>query len=227
MEYKIFNHADEFARASADFVITQGGGGAMGLSGGSTPLPVYSALASDPAFDVEEREFFLVDERFVSIDSPDSNYASVVKAFGAAEPFFSDHFHWFDTARTIDEAVARYQEELATLPDAKFSLVILGIGADGHTASLFPNSPGLEEKEKLVSHTINEKAPNPPVRDRLTITWPVILKAKTILVLLSGESKKSVVEELQRGHKIASEFPAKRLLEHSNVVVHWLASAKA
>lgn len=229
MELHTFTSNADFVNASLSVITSACAAAApqpgfIALSGGATPLPVYQALASDPSFDVEQAEFFLVDERYVHRDHSDSTYAMVVKAFAPAEPFFSDHFHFFDTSRSKEEALASYERALEAVPNNQFDLVILGIGKDGHTASLFPGGQENLETTKRVLHVINEHAPQPPVRDRLTITWPVILAAKQILVLVSGQDKKGVVQELMSGSKTAMEFPPRRLAEHKNVVVNFLES---
>jgi 6-phosphogluconolactonase len=226
MELYTFAAAGDFVSASVARIKEAVGAAApsqgyIALSGGSTPLPVYQALASDPSFDVEQAEFFLVDERFVHRDHADSTYAMVVKAFAPAEPFFSDHFHFFDTTRPIAEALAAYETALENVPNGQFDLIILGIGKDGHTASLFPGGVENAATERAV-HSVNGNAPQPPVRDRLTITWPVILAAKQILVLVSGKDKNGIVEELLNGKKSAEEFPPRRLTGHSSVTVHFL-----
>lgn len=194
----------------------------IGLSGGKTPRPIYQALANNAIFDFEKVEWYMVDERCVPRDNQDSNYKMITEAFGKAEPNFFKHFHYFDTALEPATAAEVYAKELNKIPSQQFDLIILGIGADGHTASLFPHSPALLETERLAVRTINEKAPNPPVRDRLTITWPMILASKQILLLASGVDKKDTIEALFNSNLDTTQFPAKRLLEHTNATLFWL-----
>ena len=195
----------------------------IALSGGSTPKPIYEALAINPHIDFERVEWFMADERCVPFESDDSNYKMIMEAFGAAQPEFSEHFHFFNTTLAPEAAAREYAEELKKIPEQKFDLILLGIGNDGHTASLFPNSPALHENERLAVDTINEPRPNAPaVRDRLTITWPAILGAKKIVMLVSGAGKKNVVEELMNGEKSGEEFPAIRLREHADCFIQYL-----
>ncbi|MDO8626300.1 MAG: 6-phosphogluconolactonase [Candidatus Magasanikbacteria bacterium] len=222
---KRFSSPTDFVQSSALFikdVIRKSAPAYLALSGGKTPLPVYEALANDPQFDVEQAEFFLVDERYVPLNNQDSNYVATVKAFSAAEPFFSDHFHWFDTTRSIEGALKAYEQELEQVPAGSFDLLILGLGLDGHTASLFPGGSENLETERRVLHVVNEQAPTPPVRDRLTITWPLILAAKQILVLVTGAEKEALVKELVSGTKPAPEFPPAKLRGHANTSIYYL-----
>jgi len=192
-------------------VLQEGGGKVrIGLSGGKTPVPVYKALAKSNEIDFSQIEFLLVDERHVPFDHPDSNYGMVHSIFGAV----GAKIHHVDTALSIQEAVAAYGGVLSNI--SELDLVILGVGVDGHIASLFPHSKALGEENVLVAHTTTDLF---PVRDRMSMTFPMIMKARRVLILLSGGEKQSVADELSLGSKTAEEFPARKLLEHPDVTL--------
>jgi len=161
----------------------------IALSGGSTPQEVYKKLPKDLA------EFYQVDERYIPYDNSDSNQKMI------RETLNPENFHHFDTSLPISEAIEKYKQDL---PE-QFDLIILGVGTDGHTASLFPDSPEFTEP---IAHT---QTIEHPIKDRLTITFPTILKAKNILVLLKGQNKEGVIEK----------HPTKKLLPHRAIKVHF------
>jgi 6-phosphogluconolactonase len=173
----------------------------IGVSGGTTPRPVYEALARDQR--AESFTYYAVDERLVPYSHPDSNQS----LWRDTLPDVTD----FDTMLSPSNACNAYSEKLKdTLP---FDVCFLGMGTDGHTASLFPHSPALSETHNLTAHTTTDTF---AVRDRLTITFPVILSSQKIILLLRGADKKDALNELLHGEKSISDFPAKRLLEHTN-----------
>ena len=226
MRLQTFTNQPDFINAAVQVVLNacqKDGQVYIALSGGSTPKPVYEALANNLDIDFERVEWFVVDERYVPLDHEDSNYKMIMEAFGAAQPEFSEHFHFFNTSLLPEAAAREYEESLKKIPEHKFDLVLLGIGNDGHTASLFPHSSALHENERLAVDTINEPRPEAPVvRDRLTVTWPMILVSKKIVMLVSGEAKQSVVEELMNGSKASEDFPARRLHEHQAATVFYV-----
>lgn len=191
----------------------------IGLSGGSTPEPLYEAMSkADLPF--ERIEFYTVDERYVPHNHLNSNCRMIHHALiKEAEP---KAFHHVDTSLSIKEAVEKFEKEL---PSEGFDLIILGIGPDGHTASLFPHSPALTT-DKKVAHTTTEEF---DIKDRITLTFKPILLAKNLLVLLKGTGKLPIILELQKtATKTADQeapptpeditkFPAKKLLEHPNL----------
>ncbi len=186
----------------------------IALSGGQTPLPVYAALNPE---DVTRAEFFLADERCMPLDDKDSNYRAIREVLpeeAILQPI--------DTALPPAEAALAYSQEIDVVPNSRFDLIILGLGQDGHTASLFPNDVTAHESLGTVIPTLNPSAPHPPVRERVTLTFNTILKAKKLLLLISGAEKAAAVEELVHGSKTPLEFPAKRLLGHPQLKIHFL-----
>lgn len=158
----------------------------VALAGGSTPRPAYGCLAVEPDLPWERIRIFFGDERQVPPDHPDSNYRMVEEALLSRLVVPPAAVHRMEGEDPDAEAAA--ERYAALLPDA-LDLLILGIGSDGHTASLFPGSPALAERARRV---VTSTAPAQP-RHRLTITPPVIRAARRIVVLASGAGKAQAV----------------------------------
>jgi 6-phosphogluconolactonase len=207
----IAKDAAELARTAAEWILRQAelaakarGVVSVALAGGRTPRAIYETLGnSDLAdrFPWTQAEFYFGDERAVPIDDPESNYRL------ARETLFRSHpealgrvYRMPADAPDPDEAAARYGRRL---PDP-LDLLLLGIGADGHTASLFPGSEALDEKEALV---VAVEGPRPPHR-RLTITPPVIERARQTLVVAAGIDKSVMVGRALAGPIDTRAVPA-------------------
>ena len=176
----------------------------IALSGGTTPIPIYELLAKTPI--AKSANFFQVDERYVQKYDEKSNQKMII------ETLKPSHFFAFDTALPIEESLKKYEENIPPF----FNLTILGIGEDGHTASIFPNTPNQDSTEKT-AHTQTE---NFDIKDRLTLTLNTILKSKEILVLIKNKAK--VLEQLTHPTLKPDQFPALHLLKHPNLHVHHL-----
>ncbi|MFC1748498.1 6-phosphogluconolactonase [Pseudomonadota bacterium] len=191
----------------------------VALSGGSSPKNLYKALSTRADSNFEHTEFFQVDERYVPRDDDESNYKLINETLLSNSAKKEKAFHFFDTSLPIEESLATYEKEIE---DVEFDLCILGVGQDFHTASLFPNSPALKE-ERPVAHTQTEEY---AVKDRLTITFPQILKSKHILVLLIGLDKNKIEAELTRAlaqvPRDTDKYPALRLLDHPDLTIFHL-----
>ena len=165
------------------------------LSGGTTPRAVYTVLAVPPLasrLPWERVDFYFGDERAVPREDPESNYDMARRALfdplGASPgQVFRMEADDFD----IEAAAARYA---AQLPES-IDLALLGVGADGHTASLFPGQPALDETERRV---VVVRGPKPPVL-RLTVTPPVLVEAGEIVVLAAGSDKAEAVQRAVEG----------------------------
>ena len=225
MRFEHFTSKKKFIADSVTYILNavgeKEGVAHIGLSGGKTPLPVYKALANS-ALNFERTEFWLVDERCVPPNNLDSNYGTIKKAFAKAPPVFFNHLHGFDTSLSPKDAAAKYEQETQVIPQSRFDLIILGMGSDGHIASLLPGSPALGETTALVAANINASVPNPPVRDRLTMTLLLLMKSRDILLLLTGKEKQSALNDLLEGKKSVEEFPVRQLMEHTEFSIFYL-----
>ena len=174
---------------------------ALALSGGSTPRPAYERLATEPAVPWNEVEIYFGDERAVPPTDPASNYRMAREALLDRVGLPAGRVHRMEAdAPDFEAAAARYA---ALLPE-RLDVLVLGMGPDGHTASLFPRSPALRETEKRV---VPATSPLPPVH-RLTITPPVIAAAHRVAVITAGAWKAPVVAKVLRGPWRPDELPA-------------------
>ena len=202
----------------------------VALSGGSTPKLLYELLGS-PTFQGRVRwpdiHFFQVDERCVPPDDPQSNYRMIRQALLASAPLPEENFHRMAAERPDREPAAReYAEELArVLRPAPgewphLDLIFLGMGADGHTASLFPNSPALDERAAWV-------APNfaPQLNSfRLTLTLPVLNAAAHVIFLVAGADKAETLRQVLEGPE--ERFPA-QLVQPPHGRLSWFIDESA
>jgi 6-phosphogluconolactonase len=217
MDIKIFKDESEFVAASVAKILhacetPQGTVGRVALSGGSTPKPIYEALSSQSEF-IDSTEFYQVDERYVPQDHKNSNHKLITESLKPKD------FYAFDTSLPIEECLSQYEEKLREMGEHTFDVSILGIGTDGHTASLFPNSDSLGENEKWTAHTTTDEH---DIKDRLTLTFPPILYSKSLLVLLKGSKKRTVLERLLSGGGSTETFPALGLRKHTNLTIYFL-----
>ena len=188
------------------------------LTGGSTPRMLYGLLARDygHALDWSNVDLFFSDERHVPHDATDSNYrmAHDILLQGLAIP--EANVYPFPTDATPDDDACAYEETLRAYFDGApaFDLVLLGMGEDGHVASLFPGSMALEESERWVVAT--EAPPSSPVHDRLTLTYPALNAAHTVIFLVTGTRKQEplrhVLEDPDRSPPAERVEARKRLL---------------
>jgi 6-phosphogluconolactonase len=166
---------------------------AIALAGGNTPRAIYAHLARhETEVPWGHVEVFFGDERAVPPDDPASNFHMADEALLRHVPVPRERVHRMEGERADLDAAARAYEAL--LPD-QLDVVLLGIGPDGHTASLFPGAPSLDERVRRV---LAVPSPFPPPR-RLTITPPVIAAAHQVAVFAAGADKAPVVERVLEG----------------------------
>jgi 6-phosphogluconolactonase len=192
----VYESADEVAREAADMfvgivagVLADRSVARVALAGGSTPKAMYRLLAS-PAFrervDWRRVEIFFGDERCVPPDHADSNYRMAREALLDHVPLGADRVHRIAGERPPAEAAAQYQQTLARIGDPpRLDLVLLGMGPDGHTASLFPGTPVLAETRALAAPVYVDKLES----WRVTLTAPVLSAAAHVLITTVGEEK--------------------------------------
>jgi len=194
--------ADEFVRLGRELIANRGRF-VVALSGGSTPRALYSLLAKDHADFPWSRTFlFFGDERHVPPDHPDSNYRMVNEsllskiAIPAGNVFRVPAENPDPAAAAADyEAKIRQFFQLSSNEFPAFDLILLGLGPDGHTASLFPDSEGLKEQSRLVIANWVEKFKT----HRISFTFPVLNHATDAMFLVSGPDKADKVREILQG----------------------------
>jgi 6-phosphogluconolactonase len=184
--------------AESHKAIIQKGYFTIALSGGGTPKILYQLLAT-PLFakNINWKRVFIFfgDERFVSLTSEESNYKMAADALLSKVPVPKKNIFAVATEKiTPQQSAAAYELSVKKYVTAKhpFDIILLGIGEEGHTASLFPGSPLLKETKKWIQHIfVAEKN-----MDRITFTLPLINKANTVLFLVSGAGKSAIVKTI-------------------------------
>jgi 6-phosphogluconolactonase len=186
--------ASQIARSVAEAVAARGRC-TLALAGGNTPRRCYELLAAPPLREMipwEGLHLFWGDERCVPPDHPDSNYRMAQEALIARAPIPPRNVHRVPTEEGSPAAVAAYYErelrnffqlEVEDVP--RFDLILLGMGPDGHTASLFPGGPALEETQRLVVPSSIDYMPHP----RVTFTLPVLNAGRAAVFLVTGRDK--------------------------------------
>ena len=217
-----FSRAEEMYAAAAELIcksaekaISYSGSFALVLAGGETPLPLYRKLLDSP-LPWDKTDFFWGDERCVDKQDARSNYGNAVKAFLGQAPVAEKNIHRIRTELPPQEAAAAYAEELSGFKRRNgrtklFDLVLLGMGEDGHTASLFPGSEALHEKNKLVVAVPPPVSVGPAV-ERVTLTYPAIADSEIVLFMIKGRGKKDLLAS-------GKNIPASRV---SSKEVIWL-----
>lgn len=202
---------------------------AVAVSGGSTPRAMHRLLSQEPYLSDmpwQETHFFWVDERMLPFDHPDSNYGAAQKDLMSIVPIPADQVYPMPAMMRSGEGADLYQAKLKTFfqdlgsLDPVFDLIILGIGTDGHTASLFPGQPSSQEPDRWV---LSVKGGQPDVF-RLTLTYAVLNRARHILFLVSGGAKAAVVKTLIEDRH--SQLPAAKI-QALNGKITWLLDQKA
>ncbi len=238
--YHVYPDSEALARAAAQHfaerihsAVSKRGRARLAISGGSTPKATFALLA-DPnepygkEIPWDKVELFWVDERTVGPDDPDSNYRMTNEQLLSKVPLRPEHVHRIEGELDPEEAAAKYESlvraqfrlEGAEVP--RFDVVWLGMGDDGHTASLFPHTEGIHELGRIVY------ANHVPQKNtwRITLTWPVLNEALDVVFLIGGEGKAEPLERVLYGEYDPEATPA-QLIQPKNGSLTFLLDSKA
>ncbi|MEP0917557.1 6-phosphogluconolactonase [Leptolyngbya sp. DQ-M1] len=181
----------------------------IALSGGSTPKPLYEKLAQQN-LPWDKLHIFWGDERYVPADHPDSNQRMARLAWLDKVPIPPANIHPMPTDDAAPAIAAqKHEAELQTFFNAKpgefpaFDVILLGIGDDAHTASLFPHTPALQVRDRLI--TVGDKDGNP----RITFTAPLINAAQTVIFMVAGASKYNALTQIFADQADENTYPAR------------------
>src|SRR5229473_5761434 len=198
MNLRIFDSGDDLIRAAARTLMQriEAGAHSIALSGGSTPKPLYQLLGQNDALHAIPITWVVVDERYVPIDDPQSNAGMIEKTLFANGVSPSHRFLRFRTELNDPATTARaFEDDWRTLGITTLDLVLLGMGDDGHTASLFPGTPVLEVEDRIAAEVYVPRLDT----WRVTLTKPVLRAATLRLVLAAGAKKKPILEAVRDG----------------------------
>jgi 6-phosphogluconolactonase len=236
-ELKIFDDPDEVARAAAARVaelaresIGARGAFSLALAGGSTPRRVYELLAGDEfrdSVDWPNVHVFFGDERAVPADHADSNFRMANEALLARVPVPERNVHRIEGLGDAAANASDYESEMRGLfgDDAEWprlDLVLLGMGDDGHTASLFPGTAALEERRAWVVANWVEKLG----AWRVTLTAPALNAARHVLFLVNGAGKAERLREVLKGERDPARLPSQMIRPHDGTL-EWFADRAA
>ncbi len=195
----------------------------LALAGGSTPKPLYEALAKAD-LPWSQIQIFWGDERYVSIDHPDSNAGMAKAAWLDQVPLPVANIHCVPTdCATPAEAAEQYEatlrQHLGPEDWPAIDITLLGMGDDGHTASLFPHTAALTVSDRLV--TVGEKSGAP----RITFTAPFINKSRCVIFLVSGQNKQTALEHVFAVEDDDMAYPSRKIRPEGDL--WWLLDADA
>jgi len=236
MQIAIYPDINKISSESASYIarvareaIAERGLFSFGLSGGSTPGKLYSLLATEPyrsqiAWDAVH--LFWSDERCVAPDDPESNFHLAQETLLKTLQLRPEQIHRMPADRpNREQAAADYAEEIRRVLGGEgvpvFDLLQLGMGPEGHTASLFPHQPSLHERERLVMPV---SVPKPPP-DRLTFTPPLLQAARHLLFLATGADKAEALHEVVEGAYQPDLYPAQFIAREAKGEVVWMVDS--
>jgi 6-phosphogluconolactonase len=225
--------AEQFTQA-AEKAAAERGRARIAISGGSTPKATFELLADAAQpwrgrMPWEKLEIFWVDERCVAPDQPDSNYRMTKEALLDKVPLKPEQVHRMEGELDPQVGAARYESmlrdafRLEGAESPRFDLVALGMGPDGHTASLFPHTEALNEMTRLVvaNHVAQKDV------WRITLTWPVINHASSVFFLIGGADKAELVQQVFMGKSDPERLPSQLIWPSSGILTLILDEAAA
>lgn len=217
--------------ATAEKATTARGRFSAVLAGGNTPRDVYRLLASDeyaPMVSWQQTQMFWGDERVVSLSDPENNGHMARETLLNYVPIPVESIHRIQSSLPPDEAADGYEQTLRDyfntrgMPEPRFDLVFLGMGEEGHTASLFPHSPVLRERQRWVSATFVEQKQS----WRITMTPVALNAASKIIFLVFGEEKAEALRQVLSEPKHPDDFPA-QIIDPPQGQVLWIVDKAA
>lgn len=241
INYYVEPDAAALARRAAQYVtemvgeaVAAQGRARVAVSGGSTPKSAFELLA-DPGQPWRSRmpwdklDMYWVDERCVPPDNAESNYRMTREALLDHVPLNAGQIHRIEGELEPDVAASRYESELRNTfrlegaETPRFDLIGLGMGPDGHTASLFPHTEAIHEMSRLVT------ANHVPQKDvwRVTLTWPVINHAASVFFLIAGAEKAEILKEVLTGPRDVERLPSQLIRPASGILTLILDKAAA
>jgi 6-phosphogluconolactonase len=232
-EIKVSPTAEALARAAAEMVVAEGeaaielrGRFALALSGGSTPKAMHKILASDEfrdQLDWSKVEIFFGDERCVPPEHADSNYRMAKETLLSKVPIPGDNVYRMRGEIDPNEAANEYGQMLnEKFGDGGLDLIFLGMGDDGHTASLFPGTEALREmKHRCVANHVEKLN-----AWRITLTAPFINRASRVAILVSGASKAARLAEVLEGARDPERLPV-QLIQPDPGQLTWMLDSDA
>lgn len=224
--------ADEVVRIASEAAAAHGAF-TIALSGGSTPKVLYALLAENPALrnslPWDKMKVFFGDERHVGPGRADSNFQMASDTILSKVPLQPEQIHrikgeYPDTAQAAVEYEATIQREFAlqTGEFPRFDLVLLGMGSEGHTLSLFPGTKALHETERIVTRNWVGKL----YTERITLTAPAANNAANIIFMITGADKACALKAVLEGPHEPEQLPA-QMIQPSNGKLSWLADQAA
>ena len=241
LKYYVEPDPEALARRAAHYFVEMAGEAAaargrlrIAISGGSTPRAAFALLA-DPdqpwraRMPWDKLDLYWVDERCVPPTHPDSNYRMTREALLDHVPLQPGQIHRIEGELDPQVAADRYESELRNTfrlegaQSPRFDLVALGMGSDGHTASIFPHTKAIHEMSRLVT------ANHVPQKDtwRITLTWPVINRADSVFFLIAGADKAQILSEVLTGPLDLERLPSQLIWPASGILTLILDKAAA
>lgn len=232
---KVFPDPEALSRFAAELFVKSAheavkdhGRFAVALSGGNTPRRMYELLAGESQGNQvpwQKTHLFWGDERCVPLTSPDSNAGEAMRLWLNNAPIPESNVHPVDGSLKPGEAAQKYNREVGTYfggSPVVFDLILLGLGENGHTASLFPETPVLDERSRIACEVYVAEQD----MYRVTLTAPVINNARTVIFLVFGGKKADIVHEVLEGENDPQRIPA-QLIRPIKGQLLWLLDESA